>query len=903
MLKWIHGRWQNFINSNYPMKVKMFQLMAFCGVIASMAGAIMSAVIDVGSMIVLITLAGAIFIILLYYLGMKYNKQDICGCFMALFLNCVFMPIVFFTGGGIESGSSIWYLLCLFTTFCLLEGKMLWIVLSISYGCMIVVYRLAYLYPEYIIPIENNWKTYLDVMNALVLVSSICGCFVLFQNKIRLKEQDKVIEQSREIERLYQTKNRFFANMSHEIRTPINTIIGLNEMILREDVSPEIAENATHIQEASKMLLALINDVLDISKLESGKMEIIPMQYEPSRMFSELVNLIWIRAQEKKLEFRVDVAPDIPSVLFGDDVRIKQIVTNLLTNAVKYTEKGSVTLVARSERVDANRVKLIISVKDTGIGIRKEDMHNLFDSFQRMDKRTNANVEGTGLGLSISGHLSEMMGGKITVNSIYQRGSVFTFQVEQTIVDAKPMGHMDFMIQEITAQRKRYHQSFEAPEARVLIVDDNETNLLVAKKLLRETKVRIDTARSGKECLERTKQFYYHVIFMDQLMPEMGGAETLTKLRRQENGLCRDVPVIALTANVTTGAEQIYKDIGFNGYLAKPIDFTLLEATLMKHLPQELLEYYALPEEDGEKEDFLRNVSNDQKKRIYITTDFLCDLPKTCLKRYDIGLMHCYVKIDDARFSDGKEISAKNFIEYLEHNDSEITTQCAQVEEYESFFANALGIGEHVIHIAPSQITSVGFQRASAAAQGFDHVTVIDSGHLSAGLGLIAMSAADMAENGSSVQEILAKIERLKSLVSSSVIVDSADFMYRNGRVSRIVKALCDAFQLHLVMKTKNGAITLGNAKHGKMQDAYRSYIRNALKDKKDIDTRVALVTHTGCTARQINEFRQEIAKYQKFENVFVEKASATVSCNCGPGSMGLTFMRKETMKKPELVS
>ena len=897
MIKWVHKKWQDFISSDYPMKVKIFQLLAFCGVIASIAGAIMSAVIDVGSMIVLITLAGAIFIILLYFLGMKYNKQDICSCFMVLFLNCIFMPIVFFTGGGIESGSSLWYMLCLFTTFCLLEGKMLWIGLSVSYACMVVIYRLAYRYPEYIIPIENSWKTYLDVMNALVLVTSICGFFVLFQNKIRRKEQDKVIEQSREIERLYQTKNRFFANMSHEIRTPINTIIGLNEMILREDVSPEIAENATHIQEASRMLLALINDVLDISKLESGKMEIIPVQYETGRMFSELVNLIWIRAHEKKLDFRVDVSPDIPSMLFGDEVRIKQIVTNLLTNAVKYTEKGSVTLIARCEQTDTNRVKLIISVKDTGIGIRKEDMHNLFNSFQRMDERTNAKIEGTGLGLSISGYLSEMMGGKITVNSIYQRGSVFTFQLEQNVVDVTPMGYMDFMLKDTTAQRKKYHQSFEAPEARVLIVDDNETNLLVTKKLLRETKVRIDTARSGKECLELTKRFYYHVIFMDQLMPEMGGAETLSKLRRQENGLCRDVPVIALTANVTTGAEQIYKDIGFNGYLAKPINFTLLEATLMKHLPRELLEYYILPEEEEEKEDFIRTISNTKKKRIYITTDCLCDLPKACLKRYDIGLMHSYVKIDNARFSDGKEISAKNFIEYLEHNDSEITTQCAQVEEYETFFANALGIGEHVIHIAPAQNISVGYQRALAAAQGFDHVTVVDSEHLSTGLGLIAVSAADMAENGGSVQEILEKIERLKHLVSSSVIVESADYMFRNKRVNRTVKDLCTAFQLHLVMRMKNGTITPFKAKHGKMQDAYRSYIRTALKDKKDIDTQVAFITHTGCTARQINEFKSEVVKYQKFENIFVEKASATVSCNCGPGSMGLTFMRKEMLK------
>ena len=898
MFKKLLKFWFDFIESDSSRETKVLQVVSGCALIAFAFGAIMSALLGLDPLIIVVTLAGAVGIVLVYYLGRKYQKIELSSTILTLFINCVFMPFNFFIGGGMQTGASIWFVLGLFSIFLLLRGKRMWLVLTVSIIFIAATYLTSYYHPEYVVTVENEMLAQQDIMNSVIIVSMICGLVVIFQNKLYEKEQKQVMQQNREIEKLYKSKNRFFANMSHEIRTPINTIIGLNEMILREEVSDEIAENAIHIQEASKLLLALINDILDMSKLESGKMEIVPVQYETGTLFSELVNLIWIRAHEKKLEFRVDVSPEMPSMLYGDEVRLKQIMTNLLTNAVKYTEKGTVTLTARSEKVDQNRVRLTISVKDTGIGIRKEDMQRLFHSFQRMDERVNAHIEGTGLGLSIAGQLAEMMGGTITVDSIYQRGSVFTLQLEQDIVDGNPMGRMDFMLKDAAGRRKRYKQSFEAPEARVLIVDDNETNLLVARKLLRDTKVQVDTAVSGRAALDLTKQFYYHAIFMDHMMPEMDGVETLNRIRKQENGLCREVPVIALTANVMVGAEQIYRDMGFKGYLAKPINGALFEATLQRHLPKELLEYYEEQTEEVEEEGFEQTYSDVRKKKIHITTDCVCDLPESFIDRYDIGLMYCYINVGNARFSDLSEISSNNLIEYMGQGDAKIYSEYATLEEYEAFFGRELGKGDQIIHITTAQNASEGYELAVAAAQGFDNVTVLDSGHLSTGQGMLVLYVAELAEKGYSRQEIMEEVERIKNQISTTFIIPSTDYMYTNKRIPLWMKRVADIFQLHLIMEMKKSHITLGGIEHGKMGKSYANYIRKMLKGKKNIDERILFITYAGCSVSQLHAFRREVEKYQKFERIVFQKASATISSNCGVGSMGLIYMKKDPKKK-----
>lgn len=880
-----------FYNLDSPFELKIFQVAAFGGMMAAFAGSFTSMFSKLPIIVVLVTLFGGISALALMVIAKRTRKIELCSCILIFLLNCVILPMAFFTSGGVKSGISAWFVFGLFIVFLLIRGKMFWTMLLVSLGSVIFCYIYSYHHPKAAISLKNEWTSYEDIIFSILIVTLIIGLIVRFQNKVYEAEQKRIVEQNQELERLSRTRNSFFANMSHEIRTPINTIIGLNEMILREDISDEIAENAIHIQDASKMLLALINDILDMSKIESGKMEIVPIQYETGAMFSELVNLIWIRAHEKKLEFKLDISPEIPSMLYGDEVRIKQVVINLLSNAVKYTQKGFVSLSARSERKDNNKILLTISIRDSGIGIRKEDMQRLFQSFQRVDEGTNAGIEGTGLGLSISHQLVDMMGGKITVDSIYQKGSVFTIQIEQDIVNENPMGHMDFMTRGATYKRKKYKQIFEAPDARVLVVDDNEMNLLVAKKLLRETKIQVDLAKSGKECLDLTKQHFYNVIFMDHMMPEMDGVETLNRVRQQENGLCREAPVIALTANVTAGAEQIYQDKGFQNYLAKPISSSLLEAVLLKYLPKELVEYNAV--ETQEETELIQNITGAKRKKIQITTDCVCDLPKEFLDHYDIRTMYCYVHTDKGRFCDINEITSDNLLEYLATEEGKAKSQTASVEEFETFFSNALGVGEKVIHVTTAQKVGNGYKVAMAAAQGFDNVIVVDSGHLSSGLGLMVMRAAHLVSRGLTVDEIVKDLEVMKNKIATSFIVPSAESLYRNGKISNNVKRICEVFNLHPVIYLKKSKFSFAGVKCGSMKTAYTDYIRQNFKGKKNIDTRLLFITYAGCSSKQLKEFKEEVLKYQKFERIEFQKASATISSNCGLGAMGVLYIKK----------
>ena len=829
------------------------------------------------------------------YITCKYRKMDLGALIMGILINVCLFPVMFFVSGGIESGATVWFVLGIVYVFLLFSGKYLYFMLVLTCLSDIATYYIAYLHPEWIIPMEDMTAVFMDSFQAVIIVGFASGIIFKFYDRIYENERQITQKQQEEVERINQSKSAFFANMSHEIRTPINTIIGLNEMILREnDISEEIAENAINIQNASRMLLALINDILDLSKLESGKMEIVPVQYETGTMFSDLVNIIWIRAHEKNLEFKLDIDGNIPSMLYGDEVRLKQVVTNILTNAVKYTETGSVTLSAKSERINGNTIRLRISVEDTGIGIKKESLEELFASFKRVDQERNRNIEGTGLGLSISKQLIEMMGGQITVDSIYKTGSVFTITVEQEIVNSSPVGSLNFMAKRKLYNRDRYKQSFEAPDAKILVVDDNEMNLMVVCKLLRATKVQIDTAKSGKECLEKTRSKAYHVIFMDHMMPKMDGEEALHELRRQENGRCKETPVIALTANVMTGAEQIYQEKGFEGYLAKPINGALFEATLLKYLPEELIEYNMDEDDADDTADTIQIISMERKRKVLVTTDCVCDLPEEWLARFDVKSMYYYVYTKEGRFCDVSEISSDNLLKYLEKEGNTAHSSPAAVEEYESFFAEALRDAEKVVHISMASRSSEGYEKASMAADGFDNVTVVDSGHLSSGMGIMVMYAAKMAQDGHSVEEICNTLAELKEKISTTFIVATPDNLYRNGRMSKWVKDLCHAMNLHPVLQLAQSKIKLKGIVVGKQDRAYKKYIKEQLKDKRKIDTSILFLTYAGCSVKQLKEIQKEINRYANFEYIQLQKASATISSNCGIGAFGLLFMKEK---------
>ncbi len=828
-----------------------------------------------------------------FWITFKYHKIHIASWLLVLASNVFLFPAIFILSGGTESGIPVWFVLGLVYIFLLFRGREFFIAMSVSVAAFMVTYFLAYQYPEILSDAPTRFYSAFDSFNTMFVVSCFIGMLLKAQVYSYEKESQVVEKQKEEIEQIARSKDAFFANMSHEIRTPINTIIGLNEMTLRENISDEIAENAINIQNASKMLLTTINDILDLSKLESGKMEIVQAQYEVSSMFSDLVNLIWVRAHQKELEFKVDIDHSIPSMLYGDEVRIKQIVANMLTNAVKYTEKGSVTLAAKGERISAEVFLLRISVADTGMGIKKENIDDLFRAFKRVDEQANRKIEGTGLGLTISKQLVEMMGGKISVDSVYHKGSVFTIELRQGIISAQPIGVINFAAQKQLNHRTKYKQYFTAPEAHVLVVDDNDMNRMVVTKLLRSTKVQIDTVESGKECLKKTAERPYHVILMDHMMPGMDGEETLRALRSQAKGFCQKAPVLALTANVMTNADQIYQDMGFDGYLAKPINAALLEASLLKYLPPELVEYTVgrVGADSADMSD-ISQITSQRKRKVAITADCICDLPEEWLNKYQIGIMYCYVHTKEGRFCDVAEVSSDSLLNYLKIEGNYAHSSTAAPSEYEYFFADSLEKAEHVLHITATVDLSGAYPNAIQASKNFDNVTVMDSGHISSGHGLMVLYAAYMAEAGKNVKEICAALEQAKDLICSNFFVPSTETLFRNGKVSGTVHKFCKMLGLHPILRMSENRLKLWKIETGKIQWAGRRYVKKLLHDAKEINTNILFLTYAGCTVQQLDEILEEVKKYVAFDRVVLQKASATVSSNCGVGTFGLMFAK-----------
>lgn len=380
-------------------------------------------------------------------------------------------------------------------------------------------------------------------------------------------------------------KSQFLANMSHEIRTPINTIMGMNELVLREEITPTVRRHSRDIQNASTSLLSIVNDILDFSKIESGKMNIVSEEYVTEDLLMELSTMLQVKAQEKNLKTEIVFDERIPSRLFGDVTRIRQVVLNLLSNAVKYTEKGSIAFSVKLHQTHENKAYIEVSVKDTGIGIRKEDVPKLFHTFERLDEKRNAHIQGTGLGLNITKELLALMGSELKLESTYGKGSNFRFLLEQEIIDGKKVGNIETN-RESKDIVKAYVPQFVAPEVQILVIDDNDMNLKVVQGLLAATKVQIDTGISGKECLEKIRARHYDLILLDHMMPEMDGIETLERIKNGDN-LCKETPIIVLTANAILGVRETYLEKGFTDYLSKPVTGDALETVLAMYLPRE----------------------------------------------------------------------------------------------------------------------------------------------------------------------------------------------------------------------------------------------------------------------------------------------------------------------------
>lgn len=433
------------------------------------------------------------------------------------------------------------------------------------------------------------------VMGSGVVLATIIGNEeknrrVIRENRRTSLDMLKLVEMKKEeAEHMANVKSAFLANMSHEIRTPINAVLGMNELILREANQKEVLDYAYNIELAGKALLSIVNDILDISKIESGKTELVSGEYNVATSIYNFIEMSRARAEKKGILLKVDIAENLPSKMYGDEMRLKQIYTNILNNAIKYTEKGEITLTLTGEEIGDDKIFTKATISDTGIGIREEDLDKIFDAFQRVDEEKNQKIEGTGLGMSITKQLVELMGGKIYVESEYGKGSTFHVELVQGIVDRTPIGRIDQAVEQNREIEKHKRAVLLAPEAKLLVVDDNQMNLNVMKGLLKRTEMQVDLVLSGKEALEAVTKTSYDVILMDHMMPEMDGVEALHRLRKLKENQNPQAKVIVLTANAAIGSREEYLKMGFDDYLSKPIEAMNLENMIKKYLPKELV--------------------------------------------------------------------------------------------------------------------------------------------------------------------------------------------------------------------------------------------------------------------------------------------------------------------------
>ena len=836
--------------------------------------------------------AGFVVLTVMAYFAIKHHKTQIIAPIAGVIIIFFVLPVTFVTGGGLLGGSPLWFVFCVLFVCMLVTGVLKYILLFLSFIVAGFCYYFTYKYPDLMV-VHDTKSAYVDSFISLVLVCFMLTFMITFEIWLLNRQRKISDEKAKEVEALNRAQNSFFSNMSHEIRTPVNTIIGLNEVILRENVSEEINENALNIQSAGRMLLHLINDILDMSKFESGQMELNEASYHTGDMLSEIVDMFWIKAKEKNLLFFIDVSQNLPSQLRGDEVRIKQILINLINNAIKYTQKGEVRLSVQCEKDKNGLLYVIYSVSDTGMGIKNESIPHLFDAFRRVDEDVNKYIEGTGLGLSIVKQLTDLMGGKISVNSVYTKGSTFVVELPQEIVDEEPLGDFDPERKHRSGQEYAVNVPFEAPKAKVLVVDDTTANLMVVEKLLKNTKVLVDTASSGQKALEMTMKKAYHLILMDHKMSGMDGIECMHAIKEQAGGLSQKSMIVALTANVGSDVEAMYENEGFDGYLTKPVTGEALENTVLRFLPKDIVNVY-MDAKELEKESKAWINAKGVKKSTLITTESVADIPGSLLQKYNIDVLPHLVKTSCGLFKDGVEIETTGLLSYMEKKANIVETAAPSVEDHVAFFAQKLKEADNIIHVAISQkVANSGYPAALAAASNFGNVFAVDSEHLSMGQGFMAIEAARLAKEGRKLDEIILRLENMKRYIHTSFIVDSLEFLSRQKQVSSRVARLFDAFMAHPVIVLKKGHMKISGIYFGGREKSRKKYISSVFKGKGTIDTRTLFIIHVGLDVRELEKIKLMALKQVPFNDVIIQKASPAIAANCGAGSFGLLFLSK----------
>ncbi|MCR5700516.1 MAG: DegV family EDD domain-containing protein [Lachnospiraceae bacterium] len=877
-------------DSSRSLKERVFIVLTITATVIAMFALVGDIVYTDNIVEIMVLVCAVVFTPITTICGVKFNKVDLAIRIISLALTFVIMPVTFIFGGGIEGGGIPWLVFSYLYIGLVLSG--FWragmlILLTIT---IIVLFCVGYYHPELLYH-HSGATMYIDSALAVIEVGYVGFIMTWFQNLLFIEENKRAREETKKVEELNKSQNRFFSSMSHELRTPINSILGLNEIILRQpDASEEIIRDAGNIQGAGRMLLALINDILDFSKIEAGKMDIVPVNYNIASLVSEIVNMMWMRVEQKGIELLIEIDPSVPVELFGDEVRIKQILVNLLNNAVKYTNHGSVTLHVEKEDMIDDQVVLMFSVIDTGMGIKQDAIPYLFDAFQRVDEEKNARIEGTGLGLSIVKQLVDLMGGRVTVNSVYGQGSTFTVTLRQKVTNSDAVGNIN--ITELSKNERTgvYEAGFTAPEARILIVDDDEMNLEVERKLLNGTEISIDTVKSGEEALVKTLTEHYDVILMDHLMPEMDGIECLQRIRKQVGGLNNRQPVIVLTANAGSENRELYVRSGFDDYLVKPVSAKQLEDKLLLHLSQTKI--VTAKGTDITKLSVNTARGYNRKLPVLVVTGSLCDLPRSVLKQYQIDVIPFIIRGSGHIYYDGVETETDELLRYMKDGvvfDSEPPS----VEEYEKFFGDELKKAHNVIYVAVSSAVSRDYERAFEAAKSYENVKVFDSKTNSSALGMLVLLAQRMSARGSTVDRIIEELENASERVHCGVVADGSYFVHRIDSFGKGVEDIMRTLSIWPYIRYKNGRYAIGRLSMGEREKCYMKFVDYALPRIADPDLDIIFVVYSDQSVLDLAKIEARIKKKFKFKNIIFQKASAALALNCGSGAFGLMYFDK----------